>query len=281
LFEHFGDRVRFLREGESTRDRIGIARVFAYMHLRLGRMRRLTRRIPSRRPTAFDLQLQGGPNLRVRACDVILFEVFAYEAYDIGLERIGVPETILDVGANIGLMSVYLAGRYPDARFVCVEPSPTSYALLRENLERNVPRSEAFNGAVMTESGSFRMVEHDNPGLTSIRPESEGAGTTVEAWTIPDVLDRAGIQTVDLMKLDVEGAEHELFEHVGDWGDRVNAVVAEVHPPMTVREAEERLAVAGFHPVPAPADPLYQRLVFAARDRSSVERSPVGTGAED
>ncbi len=93
---------------------------------------------------------------------MVLFEVFSYGSYQAGLERLGPVESVLDVGANIGLVSVYFAGVFPHARFVCVEPSPGSFELLQENLWRNVADAAAINAAVAVRSGAALLHEPES-----------------------------------------------------------------------------------------------------------------------
>jgi hypothetical protein len=76
-----------------------------------------------------------------------------------------------------------------------------------------------------------------------------------------EILDRAGMEYVDLLKIDIEGAEAEIFERAGEWGHRVGAVIGEVHPPLTRERAYEQLAEVGLLPLSmddgVPADIIY------------------------
>ncbi|MEE9542246.1 MAG: FkbM family methyltransferase, partial [Thermodesulfobacteriota bacterium] len=70
------------------------------------------------------------------------------------------PRTILDIGANIGISSVYFANRYPEAKIFSFEPVPSNYALLEKNI-KNYDQISAFNVALGAESGDVEIFTSD------------------------------------------------------------------------------------------------------------------------
>lgn len=237
----------------------------SYVHSRVGRAKPLTGWLPDHRVREFGLRLRDGTDLRLRTTDWVLLEVFG-GAYALDLSPLGRVKTVLDLGANVGLASVYLARRLTEASFVCVEPSAESFRLLRENLRRNVPQAQAFRAAVVAKPGAYRLEEADVPSESRVVTAESGASEGgVEAMTIAEVMTRAGIETVDLMKMDIEGGEAALFESAGEWAPRVRALVAEVHHPLTVKIAEGRLSAHGFVSLPRPAGAKFERIVYMAR----------------
>lgn len=92
-----------------------------------------------------------------------------------------------------------------------------------------------------------------------------GAGT-VEALTLNEALDRAGLDSVDLVKIDIEGGECTSSGERGT-GRAGLAILGEVHPPLTVPRALEQLAPYGFVPLPVPRRPIFEDLLFAHRAR--------------
>lgn len=91
-------------------------------------------------------------------------------------------------------------------------------------------------------------------------------GGDVEGITLAALLDRAGLDQVDLMKIDVEGAEREVFEHAGEWCARVGALVGELHDGFEQSQAEELLSPHGYVRVELPPEERFRGLCFFRRE---------------
>lgn len=266
MFEYLSDEIRLIRRGSSLRDRLNLARMGVRLHLHIGRASRCGRWVPLGPVREIDLTLDDGAlSLRLRSSDVTVIEIMGMDAYDVDLSPLGTVKTVLDVGANVGMTSIYLSQRMGDADFFCVEASSHSFALLEENLRRNVPRASAINAALVPRPGHFRVVEGSYSGITRVDPDEGQSGTRVTALTLPQVLDRAGFDIVDLMKLDIEGGELGVFECAGDWATRVRAILAEVHPPLTVLDAQRQLSTYGYEPLPISDNPKFDQILFVGR----------------
>jgi FkbM family methyltransferase len=260
--DHLGDEIRFIFRGARTRDRWRIVRILAHNHLRVGRARTLTRHLPSRSSAEFDLELRDGPTLRLRTEDVVLLFIYGgVGEYNVDFSQLGRVESLLDLGANVGLASIYLGQQLGIERAFCVEAAAANYRLLEQNLARNFQQARAIHAAAVGEPGAYRVEENAEPGQIRVVP---GEGS-VKALTVPEILDLAEMERVDLMKIDIEGGEAEIFEHVGDWGERVGAVLGEVHPPLTAERAYEQLAEVGLRPLPMPDHPGFHDIIFARR----------------
>ena len=134
---------------------------------------------------------------------------------------------ILDCGANIGYTTLHYKRLYPGARITAFEPDPVFLPLLRRNLERNDAGDVVVvDAAVWTASGHARWVSEQKDG-------SRLADTCMAAVGIEDVrtIDLATYldREVDLLKLDVEGAEFEIVPHLDDRLARVKNILVEVH----------------------------------------------------
>ncbi|CAL9515871.1 31-O-demethyl-FK506 methyltransferase FkbM [Streptomyces sp. enrichment culture] len=182
-------------------------------------------------------------------------------AYDRAARRLREGGTVLDVGANIGLMSLYCARVLPGVRILAAEPAPEPYACLERNLAEHAGahwRAEPV--AVARRPGHLRFTYYPqapgNSGLHADRRADdeitlaflrnsgveaedaaelveglhEGVELTVPVTTVSELLRRHDVERVDLLKIDVERAELDVLlgiepEH---W-PLVGAVVAEVH----------------------------------------------------
>lgn len=261
MFEYIGDEARLIRRAGRPRDKLRLAAMSVRHHLAA---RGIALPNPGRQT---DVRIHGF-DLRVRANDYfILLELLGLGAYDIDLMPIGPIGAVLDLGANIGVATIFLSRRLPRATtFVCVEPSSGSFALLEHNLGRNTPNAHAINAAVTDEPTTVTIHEGARPALTSVRragPRSHGH--QLPGMTIAQILDACGLARVDLMKLDAEGAERELFAAAHTWSDRVGAVLAEIHPPLTVESAADQLTAHGYTQLALPPSPKFTSLLLAIR----------------
>jgi len=116
-------------------------------------------------------------------------------------------KTIFDVGANFGQTAQRFSGQFPNAAIFSFEPVSTSFVRLQETV-KPLAKVKAFNIGIGDEPGSATINLHLNAGSNSLRPAPGAKGT--EEITI-DTLDHFsashGTDTIDLLKIDVEGFE--------------------------------------------------------------------------
>lgn len=142
---------------------------------------------------------------------------------------------IVDAGGYIGTAAIAFAELYPNATVLTIEPRPENFELLKRNINGKnniIP----LNG-VLTHSKSEKIELFDrknNEWGWSIIPlkNTEGNGSlTVRNYTIPDLIRDYG--EIGILKLDIEGAEKELFDHVTELL-HIRAVFVELHD--TIKE---------------------------------------------
>ena len=221
------------------------------------------------RPT-LPIALRGLPGplaLRPRATDLkVVWELFGTGEYR--PTRPWSFQTVLDCGANVGIFAAYARWRAGPGlgRYIGVEPSPESFALLEEQVRR------LGLGPVAT---LYRAAASDRDGTARFSAEGESWGHrlddsgTVEVRTmsIGTMLDRAGLDEVDLLKLDIEGGEAAVLGAWPSWSRRVRCLVAELHQvdaPLDYPWFADRAREGGFTPYPAGA--LFRGHPAAVRD---------------
>jgi len=158
----------------------------------------------------------------------VLREVFLEREYEIELRT--EPVVILDLGSNVGASIVFFHARYPAARIIGVEPDPRAFTRLRTNVAQ-FDGVTVLNMAAARADGLRPFYQADESWLSSLR-EQEGAESDsieVETRTLETLLAELGIDHVDLLKIDVEGAEEEILPGFAGLGS-VGAVVGEIHP---------------------------------------------------
>lgn len=137
---------------------------------------------------------------------------------------------ILDCGANIGLASLSFKRMYPRARITAFEADPRLTEMARENLQVNGAGDvEVVQAAVWTREGTleFQCEGADSGGIASLaRGSRRGPIRTVPSVRLRDWLER---EPIDLLKLDVEGAEAEILADCTGALGRVRVLIAEIH----------------------------------------------------
>jgi FkbM family methyltransferase len=165
--------------------------------------------------------------LRPDTSDIPTFyQVFLYREYDINF---GNPEVIIDGGANIGLFAILMKNKFPEARIICVEPDPENFELLKENLQY-------YDGIHVEQQGIWdketRLFIHDkfNEGKWGMVVEESVELGTINAISISGIMDKYGFDQIDLVKLDIETSEKQVFSaNFMSWLPKVNMLIVELH----------------------------------------------------
>ena len=229
----------------SSPDRSGGERVAEFVHfLRLGRkLARLGADVPSRlrlltAPPIMALSAgkRLGRPVRVTLADVaaspallhlyeflLLEQLFLREEYAVSMPA--APELIVDAGSNVGLSILYFRMRYPTARIIGIEPDRANYARCMANV-RGVPRVEILPVALSRADGAQGFARAAE-GWGS-RTTDGDAEEQVPTLGLSSILDRSGRPEIDLLKIDIEGAEFDVIHPEQDLRF-VNTIVGEGH----------------------------------------------------
>jgi FkbM family methyltransferase len=139
---------------------------------------------------------------------------------------------IVDGGSNIGMSVVFFKTLYPNARVLAFEPAEPSHRALVANVETNgLSGVEVHRAALGRENGSVPFYEDpDDPAtfrMSTRRERIRGRETTVPQRRLSEFLH----EDVDLLKLDVEGAEDDVIDELVEAGAiaRVDQLVVEYH----------------------------------------------------
>jgi FkbM family methyltransferase len=175
-------------------------------------------------------------------------------------EHLRPGDTVLDIGANVGLASIAFATAQPGLRVIAAEPVPDTFECLRANLGRYIPGGIAVQTAVAATPGTRNLTYYPsapgNSGLYADRHADDaltrafmrngglddksidllveglhdGRTLAVPVATVSELIQAHTIAHVAMLKIDVERAELDVVRGVDtdDW-PRIGAVVAEVH----------------------------------------------------
>lgn len=214
--------------------------------------------------------------IRLGTSDVQVFnDIYLRQEYGWNLNSS--PKVIVDAGAYTGLSTTFFATRYPDAMIVAIEPDEDNFRLLSRNTARYA-NVQIVRAALWTESGYVSLVDPGN-GAWSLRlQESSGSDTaeatpalrsrSIRAVTINDIIQEFQLDRINLLKIDIEGSEKEVFANSDPWIDFVDAICIELHDrfkvgcsrsffkavddfPIEVRRGEDVLVMRNpSHPTP-------------------------------
>lgn len=163
---------------------------------------------------------------------------------DLDFEVPGDPRTIIDAGANIGLASIYLTQRYPKARIIAVEFEEANFKQLLRNTA-SYPNIECVHAGLWPTDGRVAVANPEAQKWAHFPSEVAGdapAEHSVRAISMPTLLAERGVAHVDLLKIDIEGSEYELFDAVPDWLRRVSTIAIELHDHLRPGAGERFLA---------------------------------------
>lgn len=147
---------------------------------------------------------------------------------------------IVDAGGYIGDSAALFLSRYPLAQCVVLEPG-LAHAWAEKNLKPYGARAMLRKAALMSGPGSFQVLEAE----TGSRLVQAEAGD-VEIMTMNDLLKLSPSGMIDLLKIDIEGAELDLFKGPCDWLRSVGCVTIELHGQAAMKEIPEMLLKHGF-----------------------------------
>jgi len=175
--------------------------------------------------------------LRCRTSDLPTFDqIFVDQAYDFIVEKC--PRIIVDAGANIGLASIYFANMYPESQIIAIEPEASNYEMLKMNV---APYSNIIplNAALWDKNEEISLVD---PGLGKWAFMTKGddsqevylgnMGHKVQGMTVDRIMEDNGLEKIDILKIDIEGAEREVFRDSSSWIGKVDALIVELHERM-------------------------------------------------
>lgn len=153
------------------------------------------------------------------------------------------PARIWDLGANVGITTAHLAMLYPNAKVTGVEPDRRSAGLAVANTRRFGDRVGIIEAAVWTETG---IADFAAPPRREFAGRLGGPGDhqRVLTYSLNDLL--ASDPRVDYLKVDIEGAEEQVFTANTEWAAKVRCLKVEVHPPYTMSACRTALEQLGF-----------------------------------
>jgi FkbM family methyltransferase len=173
----------------------------------------------------------------------VLRQVMGHQ--DAAIEFTSPPELVIDAGANVGYSSLVFTRHYPMATIVAIEPDRANCVMFHRNCAA-YPRIRLLEGALWPRKAMLAITNPEAAAFEYQVGEAAGAAEAdrVRAYTIPEIIEMHGGRRVNLLKLDIEGAEHALFtQGAEEWLPLVDVLIVELHDRYVpgCREALDRL----------------------------------------
>ncbi len=176
--------------------------------------------------------------LRPKSSDLLAFhQVFTFKEYGMNLGFS--PRFIVDAGANIGLSAVFFSNKFPSVKIIAIEPERSNFMMLEKNTKR-------YENILLTKRAlsnqpnvNFDVVDKGfgNWGFVTEMQDSKNTKNvidTVKTITIDEILIEYNLEYLDLLKIDIEGGEKELFEsNYENWLPKTKCIIIELHDGIT------------------------------------------------
>jgi FkbM family methyltransferase len=181
-----------------------------------------------------------GNRFGVRPCESdthVAYQIFWKREYDIplvqkeainrtckDLKSRNIQPIIIDAGANVGYASIYLANEFPDARIISIEPDPDTFDMLRHNC-RGLENVFPVHGALWKHNQGVTLDNMDVPcwGRT-VKDDGK-----IPSFTLEEIIKTNFKSQIVLLKLDIEGAEYDVFNSSHEIIKYIPCIIVEPH----------------------------------------------------
>jgi len=150
------------------------------------------------------------------------------------LDSLGNVRLIVDCGANVGYSSAYFLNQFPQAHLIAVEPDDGNFAMLRRNLQPYADRITLYPAGLWSHPAGLVVCKGQyrdgREWATQVRESRDGETADIQAMDVETLLAASGMDAIDLLKIDIERSEAEVFSHnCAIWLPQVKNLVIELH----------------------------------------------------
>lgn len=157
----------------------------------------------------------------------------------------GDPQWMIDAGAYIGDTAAYFLSRFPSLKVIALEPNPENHAMAMRNLKPYGDRAVVLKKGLYVDDGEYCFSGNSTAGSIS------KDGDKIECVSLPSLIRQFDIPRLDILKIDIEGAEEALFlKNPEAWLDRVNWLIIEIHTESILNVIARILKEHGFSMTP-------------------------------
>jgi len=160
-------------------------------------------------------------------------------------------ELIIDCGANIGVFALYAASHAPRSHIFAVEPFPSTFQELCENIKLNQLDNRVTCVSIALSGNDGKVNMYAAPHVASqarqvIQPSGSDT-VSVPALSLSSLFAQIGVNAVDILKMDIEGSEHTaLVQAEPSVLARIKRITVEYHQTGSKDALFDHLEAAGF-----------------------------------
>jgi FkbM family methyltransferase len=168
--------------------------------------------------------------IRKNTTDFKVFrDIFAKNELDLDIKI--TPKLIIDAGAYVGYSSMYYATKYPESAVCAIEPNPILFNILLQNT-KNISNIFPINAGIWYKKTKLQLIDNEKIGEWAYETIETKKGQ-INSITINEILKLSNCNQIDILKLDIEGSEKELFsKNYKEWLNKTNIIVIEFHDRM-------------------------------------------------
>ncbi len=149
---------------------------------------------------------------------------------------------IIDAGSNIGLTSVYLSNYFSDSKFITIEPETSNFESMSFNIDVNgIENVVKVKGGLWSKNANLKIVnDFRDQKDWSVRVEETTEDGDLKAFSIQHLMKTSSIDTIDILKIDIEGSEKEVFMGINadvSFLPKTKCIAIEIHDEFDCREA--------------------------------------------
>ena len=202
-------------------------------------------------PVAYSLQFNNTPRtlyLRTYAGDLqIFYDIFWRSIYQLPVSSLANAKTIVDLGAHIGMAAAYFNLHCPQAKVYCIEADDSNFELLTWNLQPGIAAKQIVAvHAAITDKNALVYLQKS---ARSYNSQLAGSITNfpVKGIRMEQFLLEHHITHIDIIKIDIEGAESFLFNDDTAWLSIPDTIIIEIHSDENWQQFSEAVTRHGFH----------------------------------
>ncbi len=145
-------------------------------------------------------------------------QVFEQDEYGLNNIKFNPGDVVIDIGANVGCVSLLLAKRYPDIKIYAYEAHPINYQNLLNNIKLNDIKNIIPNNFIVSNVDNDTLkitLNPHNTGSSSVFKTNDFDKNTYDVKTISldTIINSNNIENIKLLKIDCEGCEFNILEN--------------------------------------------------------------------
>ena len=162
-------------------------------------------------------------------------EIFKLGEYKAAEEKIkNAKNCVIDAGAQAGFFSLYARALNAEVKIIAIEPDEENLEAMVNNFSQNNIQDIEIVSSALAGTRSVRdffvSTDFHDHSLNKNLVKKIARKVKVQGLTLSDIREKYKINQIDLLKMDIEGAEYEVLNslHKADW-EKINSIILEYH----------------------------------------------------